>query len=79
MRVTWRGVELRLLLPILVMVPLGFGITNIALTDQLDPGPLGLAIGYVALFVVAHVILVMSGHRGDQLLCRPSRRWAASD
>ena len=68
MRLTWRGVELRLLLPILVLVPLGFVITNIALSGRLDPGPLGLAIGYVAMFVAAHVILVVSGHRGDQLL-----------
>src|SRR6188508_2642584 len=68
MRLTWRGAELRLLLPTLLLVPLGFAITNIALTDQADPGPLGLAIGYVAMFVAAHVILVLSGHRGDQLL-----------
>ena len=45
MRITWRAVELRLLLPILVLVPLGFAITNIALTGRADPGPLGLAIG----------------------------------
>ena len=68
MRVTWRGVELRLLLPILVMVPLGFVITNIAIQGQLDPGPLGLAIGYVSMFLAAHVFLVLSGHRGDQLI-----------
>src|SRR5688572_23408133 len=68
MRVTWRGVELRLLFPILLMVPLGFVITNIAIQGQLDPGPLGLAIGYVAMFLAAHVFLVLSGHRGDQLI-----------
>src|SRR5688500_18506715 len=68
MRLAWRGVELRLLLPILLLVPLGFAITNIALTGQLDPGPLGLAIGYVVMLVAAHVFLVSLGHKGDQLL-----------
>jgi len=68
MRLAWRGVELRLLLPILLLVPLGFAITNIALTGVLDPGPLGLAIGYVAMLVAAHVFLVVFGHKGDQLL-----------
>ena len=68
MRITWRGAELRLLLPILAAVPLGFAITNIALTNTLDPGPLQLAIGFVALFGAAHVALVAFGHRGDQLI-----------
>jgi len=68
MRLTWRGVELRLLLPILLLVPLGFAITNIALTGVLDPGPLGLAVGYVAMLVVAHFVMVATGHKGDQLL-----------
>ena len=68
MRLTWRGVELRLLLPVLLMVPLGFAITNIALTETLDPGPLHLAIVFVALFVAAHAALVVWGHRGDQLI-----------
>jgi cell division protein FtsW (lipid II flippase) len=68
MRLTWRGVELRLLLPILLLVPAGFAITNMALAEQLDPGPLGLAIGYIAMLVGAHLVLVAFGHRGDQLL-----------
>ncbi len=68
MRITWRRTELRLLLPILAAVPLGFAITNIALTDTFDPGPLQLAIGFVGLFVVAHLALVVFGHRGDQLI-----------
>ena len=37
MRIAWRGVELRLLLPILLLVPLGFVVTNIALTGTLAP------------------------------------------
>jgi cell division protein FtsW (lipid II flippase) len=71
MRLTWRGTELRLLLPLLLLVPLGVAITNIALApaDQaLDPGPLGIAIGYLVLVGAAHVVLVASGHRGDQLV-----------
>ncbi len=68
MRITWRAVELRLLVPVLIAVPLGFAITNIALTNTLDPGGLGLALGFVGLFVAAHVALVAFGHRGDQLI-----------
>ena len=68
MRITWRGAELRLLLPIVLLVPLGFIITHIALTGVFEPGPLGLAAGYVALFVGAHLVLVAAGHRGDQLV-----------
>ncbi len=68
MRLTWRAVELRLLLPILLLVPAGFAITNIAITDRLDPGPLGFAAAYVAMLVVAHLVLVAFGHRGDQLI-----------
>ena len=68
MRIAWRGLELRLLVPILLLVPLGFAVTNIAVTGELDPGQLGLAAGYVAVFVAAHLALVALGHRGDQLL-----------
>lgn len=65
---TWRGTELRLLVPLLVLVPLGFAITHIAVSGTLDPGPLGLAFAYVGLVVAAHLALVALGHRGDQLL-----------
>lgn len=68
MRIAWRGAELRLLLPILLLVPFGFAITNIALAGALDPGPMQLALGYVTLFVGAHLLLVAFGHRGDQLV-----------
>lgn len=63
-----RPVELRLLLPLLVLVPLGFAVTHIAQTGSLDPGPLGLAIGYVGLMLGAHVVLRLTGNRGDQML-----------
>ncbi|HEX5040430.1 MAG TPA: FtsW/RodA/SpoVE family cell cycle protein [Candidatus Limnocylindria bacterium] len=68
MRLTWRSAELRLLLPILVLVPLGFAVTHIAVSGTLELGPMGLAIAYVALFVAAHLVLVAFGHRGDQLI-----------
>lgn len=68
MRIAWRGVELRLLVPILLIAPLGFAVTNMARTEQLDPGPLGLALGYGAIILLVHVVLVAAGHRGDQLL-----------
>jgi peptidoglycan glycosyltransferase len=64
----WRTTELRLLLPLLVLVPLGFAVTHIATSGEADPGPLGLAVGYVAIMLAAHVILGVTGYRGDQLL-----------
>jgi cell division protein FtsW (lipid II flippase) len=68
MRIPWRGVELRMLLPLFLLVPLGFAITHIALAGEAAPGPLGVAFGYVGIMVGAHLVLVLSGHRGDQLL-----------
>ncbi|MEO6578969.1 MAG: FtsW/RodA/SpoVE family cell cycle protein [Candidatus Limnocylindria bacterium] len=68
MRIAWRGAEFRLLLPILFLVPFGFAVTNIALTGAFEAGDLTLALGYVGIFVGAHLVLVASGHRGDQLM-----------
>jgi cell division protein FtsW (lipid II flippase) len=68
MRITWRGAELRLMLPILLLVPLGFAITNIALTGSLEGGPLQLALIYIGMLVGAHLLLVAFGHKGDQLI-----------
>ncbi|TMB49327.1 MAG: FtsW/RodA/SpoVE family cell cycle protein, partial [Chloroflexi bacterium] len=68
MQTSWRGTELRLLLPLVVMVPLGFALAHIVAVGKLDPGPLGLAIAYIGLVLGAHVALVLLGHRGDQLL-----------
>ncbi|MBI2777941.1 MAG: FtsW/RodA/SpoVE family cell cycle protein [Chloroflexi bacterium] len=68
MRAVPRPVELRLLLPLLILVPLGFAVTNIAKTGTLDPGPLGIAIGYVGLMLAAHLVLRLTGSRGDQML-----------
>jgi cell division protein FtsW (lipid II flippase) len=68
MRLAWRGTELRLLLPLLVLVPLGFALSHIVAFDTPDPGPLGLAAAYVGLVIAAHLALVLLGHRGDQLL-----------
>src|SRR5206468_7771373 len=63
-----RPLELRLLLPLVVLVPLGFAVTHIAQTGTLDPGPLGIAIGYVGLMLGAHLGLRLVGNQGDQLL-----------
>jgi cell division protein FtsW (lipid II flippase) len=68
MRITLRRSELGLLVPLLMLVPLGFAITHIATTGVADPGPLGLALGYIGIWVVAHLVLTAAGHRGDQRL-----------
>jgi cell division protein FtsW (lipid II flippase) len=66
--VAWRGVELRMLLPLVILVPLGFVVTYIAQTGQAGTGPMGLAIVYLLLMLGAHGVLVAAGHRGDPLL-----------
>ncbi len=68
MRLAWRGVELRLLLPLAILVPLGFVITHIALNGAGQTGSFQLAAIYVAILVIAHVVLAATGNRGDQLL-----------
>jgi len=68
MRAVPRPIELRLLLPLLILVPLGFAVTHIAQTGTLDPGPLGVAIGYVGLMLAAHLVLRLTGSQGDQML-----------
>jgi peptidoglycan glycosyltransferase len=68
MRAASRPLELRLLLPLAILVPLGFGVTHIARTGTLDPGPLSVAIGYVGLMLAAHLALRLTGNRGDQLM-----------
>src|SRR5437762_12990794 len=68
MQLTWRGTELRLLVPVMLLVPLGFALVHIVASGKPDPGPLGLAFAYVGLVLAAHVSLVLLGHRGDQLL-----------
>jgi cell division protein FtsW (lipid II flippase) len=67
-RILGRGTELRMLLPLLVLVPLGFVVTHVAVSGVAEPGPLGLAFAYVTMMLAAHVVLVMAGYRGDQLL-----------
>jgi cell division protein FtsW (lipid II flippase) len=68
MRTAWRRTELGLLLPLLLLVPLGFALAHIVASHRPDPGPLGLAVAYVGIVLAAHVALVVFGHRGDQLL-----------
>jgi peptidoglycan glycosyltransferase len=67
-RLATRRIESGLLLPILLIVPLGVVVTHIAQTGRLEAGPLGVAIGFVLLIAVAHLALAWAGHRGDQLL-----------
>ncbi|HEX6139689.1 MAG TPA: FtsW/RodA/SpoVE family cell cycle protein, partial [Candidatus Limnocylindria bacterium] len=67
-RLTWRWTELRLLLPLLLLVPLGFAVTHIATTGEASAGPLTMAFAYVALMFGAHVVLVVARYRGDQLI-----------
>ena len=57
-----------MLLPLLLLVPLGFAVSHIARTGAADPGPLGLAAIYVVMMLGAHFVLVLAGHRGDPLL-----------
>lgn len=57
-----------MLLPLVVLVPLGFVVTHVARAGALEAGPLSLAAGYLALMLAAHAILVVSGQRADQLL-----------
>ena len=59
--------ELRLLLPLVILVLLGFAVTHIAQTGTLDPGPMGVAVGYVGLMLGAHLALRLLGNQGDQL------------
>ena len=64
----WRWTELWLLLPVALLVPLGFVITHVAFTGRFETGELTLAATYIGLVLAAHVGLIVSGHRGDQLL-----------
>jgi cell division protein FtsW len=57
-----------MLLPLALLVPLGFAVSHIASTGLADPGPLGLAAIYVVMVLAAHFVLVIAGHRGDPLL-----------
>jgi len=57
-----------MLLPLALLVPLGFAVSHIARTGAADPGPLGMAAIYVVMMLAAHFILVLAGHRGDPLL-----------
>lgn len=57
-----------MLLPLAVLVPLGFAVSHIALTGTADVGPLTLAGAYVVMMLAAHFALVVAGNRGDPLL-----------
>jgi cell division protein FtsW len=57
-----------MLLPLALLVPLGFAVSHVAQSATADPGPLGLAATYVVMMLGAHFLLVVAGHRGDPLL-----------
>ena len=57
-----------MLLPLILLVPLGFTVSHVAQSAVADPGPLGLAAIYVVMMLAAHFVLVLAGHRGDPLL-----------
>ena len=67
-RLAARRTELSLLLPTLLLVPLGLAVTHIARSGLPEPGPQGVAIAFVILMLAAHFALAWSGHRGDELL-----------
>jgi cell division protein FtsW (lipid II flippase) len=67
-RIGWRSAELWMLLPLAILVPLGFALAHVAQAGSLEPGPMGLAATYVAIMLGAHAVLVVTGNRGDPLL-----------
>ncbi|HET9498141.1 MAG TPA: FtsW/RodA/SpoVE family cell cycle protein [Candidatus Limnocylindria bacterium] len=67
-RFATRRVEFTLLVPVLLLVPLGVAVTNIAQTGVAEIGPMAVAIAFVVLIALAHLALAWSGHRGDELL-----------
>ncbi len=67
-RLATRRVELALLVPVLLLVPLGVVVTNIAQSGVAEIGPMAVAIAFVLLIAAAHLALAWSGHRGDELL-----------
>jgi peptidoglycan glycosyltransferase len=67
-RLATRRTELSLLAPILLLVPLGVLVTNIAQSDTAEIGPMAVAIAFVLLFGLAHFTLAWYGHRSDELL-----------
>jgi len=57
-----------MLLPLLILVPLGFAVSHMASSGKADTGPMVVAAAYVVMMLAAHFALVASGHRGDPLL-----------
>ncbi len=66
--IAWRWTEFRLLVPVALLVPLGFAIAHAAATGRTEAGSLVLPVAYLAMLLAAHVALMLSGHRGDELL-----------
>ena len=67
-RPVFRGTELGLLVPVALLVGLGFLAVVGAHTEKLSPAALVVPAAFVAVAVVLHVFLEITGFRGDQLL-----------
>jgi peptidoglycan glycosyltransferase len=67
-RLATRRTELALLVPVLLLVPLGVVVTHIAQSGVLETGPLAVAVAFVVVFAIAHFVLAWTDHRGDELL-----------
>jgi peptidoglycan glycosyltransferase len=57
-----------MLLPLLLLVPLGYAITHMAVAGTTEVGPMQTAAVYIVLMLAAHFGLVAAGQRGDMLL-----------
>lgn len=57
-----------MMLPLLILLPIGFAATNIYRSASADPGPMFLAAIYIVMMLAAHFVLVATGNRGDPLL-----------
>jgi cell division protein FtsW len=56
------------MLPLLILLPVGFAATNIYRSASAGPGPMFLAAIYIVMMLAAHFVLVATGNRGDPLL-----------
>ncbi len=63
-----RWTEFRLLLPVLLLVPLGFVLAHIGQVGLAETGPLAIPLAYLGLVLAAHLLLRGLGQRGDPFL-----------
>lgn len=63
-----RRTEVRLLLPVLVLVPLGYVLAHVGQVGLAETGPLAVPLVYLGFVLGAHLVLRGFGHRGDPFL-----------